>query len=81
MTTNAWLIVICAIVINAVLFWIGAVTVLSITALAASAPTLLPVVVVTSIVLAPTLAVLVAPRMRFRNWSRDEWQRGDLISG
>ena len=81
MNTNAWLIAICALMVNAVLFGTGAVTVLSIPALAAHAPILLPAVIVTSIVLAPALAVLIAPRMRFRNWSAEGWQRGDLISG
>lgn len=81
MSTNAWLTAICALMVNAVLFGIGAVTVLSIPALSANAPTLLPAVIVCSIVLSPALGVLIAARMRYRNWTPEGWRRGDLISG
>ncbi len=81
MSTNAWLIVICAMMVNAVLFGTGAILVLSIPALAAEAAYLLPAVIVTSFVAAPFAAALIAPRMRFRNWGARGWRDGDVISG
>lgn len=81
MSTNAWLVVISAMMVNAVLFGTGAVTVLAVPALAAQAPVLLPAAIAASFILAPLIALLIAPRMRFRNWGKDGWRRGDLISG
>ncbi|RST87113.1 hypothetical protein EJC49_07355 [Aquibium carbonis] len=67
--------------VNAVLFGLGAVTVLSIPALADRAVFLIPAVVVASFALAPFIAGMIAPRMRIRNWSRKAWREGDAISG
>ena len=55
---------------NAVLFGIGAVTVLSVPALSEQAKYLLPAVIVASFLLAPFAAWFIAPRLRARNWKR-----------
>ena len=81
MSTDTWLIVICAMMANAVLFGAGAVLVLSIPVLAAQAVYLLPAVIVASFVAAPFVAALIAPRMRVRNWSARGWRDGDFLSG
>ena len=81
MSTGTWLIVICAMMVNAVLFGTGAVLVLSIPVLAAQAVYLLPAVIVASFVAAPFVAALIAPRMRYRNWSPRGWRDGDFLSG
>jgi hypothetical protein len=80
-STDTWLRIICGMMINAIIFGIGAVTVLSIPALAAHAKYLLPAVVVASFILAPFVAWPIARRMRLRNWGRRNWQAGDAISG
>ena len=80
-STNTWLVIICSLSTNAVLFGTGVVTVLSIPALAAQAVYLIPAVVVASLILAPLAALWIAPRMRLRNWSREGWRDGDHISG
>lgn len=80
-STNMWLKVIAGIHINAVLFGMGAVLVLATPGLAAHAKYLIPLVVLLSLAAAPLLAGWIASRMRIRNWGRDNWQRGDFISG
>jgi hypothetical protein len=67
--------------INAVIFGTGAILVLSVPALAVHAKVLLPLVVIAAFAAAPFFALVVAPRMRLRNWGRRNWQRGDVISG
>jgi hypothetical protein len=52
--------------VNAVLFGIGAIAVLSIPALADYAKYLLPAVIVGAIVLTPPIAWKLAPRLRLR---------------
>ncbi len=52
----------------AVLFGIGAVTVLSVPMLSEQAKFLLPVVIAASFVLGPIIAWFMAPRMRARYW-------------
>lgn len=79
-STHIWLMIACSLVSSAVLFGFGVVPVLAIPALAENAGYLIPAVVVTSIVLAPIVASLIVPRMRLRNYTRQEWKRGDLIS-
>jgi len=81
MTSNMWLRVLCAMQVNAVLFGIGAVTILSIPALNELAKYLIPVAIGLSIVLSVWLSGFVARRMRIRNWGRDAWRTGDAISG
>lgn len=80
-TTDTWLKIVCSMMINAVLFGAGVITVLSVPALAAHAKILIPTVVVLSFALAPFIAMVIAPRMRIRNWGIRDWHRGDAISG
>lgn len=80
-STDTWLRIVCAVQVNAVLFGLGVVTVLSIPALADQAKFLIPAVVVTSFGLAPVLGGMIAPRMRVRNWGSKAWREGDAISG
>jgi len=74
MKTNTYLNIFVSMMVNAVIFGAGAITVLSVPALNEHAKYLLPLVVVISFVAAPFIARLIAPRMRLRNWRR----RGDL---
>ena len=80
-STDTWLRIMSGMMINAVLFGLGAITVLSVPALAEHAKYLIPAVVVTSFALAPFIAVPVARRMRLRHWGRRHWRKGDVISG
>ncbi|MFN3508209.1 MAG: hypothetical protein ACK4ZU_12060 [Allorhizobium sp.] len=80
-TTDTWLRIVCSMMINAVIFGAGAILVLSIPALAVHAKILLPLVVIAAFAAAPFFALVVAPRMRLRNWGRGHWKRGDAISG
>lgn len=80
-STDTWLKIFCSGITNSVLFGTGAVTVLSIPALAADAKYWLPIVVIASFGLSPPVAGLVASRMRIRNWGRRRWREGDAISG
>lgn len=61
--------------VNAVLFGIGATLVLSVPALASQASPLLWVVVVMSFVLALPIAYFIAPRLRARFQRREENRR------
>jgi hypothetical protein len=81
MNADFFLKICCSMIINAVIFGIGAVTVLAIPSLARHAVYLLPAVVVVSFAAAPFIAAVVAPRMRYRNWGREAWLKGDTISG
>jgi len=81
LSTDTWLRITCAMVINAVLFGIGAVTVLSAPILEPLANYLIPAVVIISLLLAPIIAGPIAQRMRVRNWGKTGWRNGDLISG
>jgi hypothetical protein len=80
-STDIWLRITCGMMINAVLFGAGAVTVLSVPALAAQAKYLIPAVVLASFALTPFISVPIARRMRLRNWGRQGWHKGDTISG
>lgn len=81
LSTETWLRIMSGMMINAVLFGIGAVTVLSIPTLAEQANYLIPAVVVASFALMPFLTGVVAQRMRIRHWGRSGWRYGDFISG
>ncbi len=81
LTTDTWLKIVCSMMINAVIFGAGAVLVLSVPALAVHAKVLLPLVIIAAFAAAPLFALVIAPRMRLRNWGRREWKRGDMISG
>jgi hypothetical protein len=80
-STDTWLRIVCAALVNPILFGIGAVTVLSVPAFAEHAKYLIPAVVVASFALAPVIAYVIAPRLRIRNWGRDAWAEGDAVSG
>jgi hypothetical protein len=81
LSTDTWLRILSGMMINAVLFGAGAITVLSVPDLAAQAKYLIPAVVVASFALTPFFAVPIARRMRLRNWGRQGWREGDVISG
>lgn len=80
-STDFWLKVMCSLMINAVLFGVGVITVLSVPTLADLAKYLIPAVIVVSFMVTPLLCGFVARRMRIRNWSAEQWRQGDLISG
>lgn len=80
-TTDTWLRIVCSMHVNAVLFGLGAITVLSVPALAEQAKFLIPAVVVASFALAPFIGGVIASRMRVRNWGKRAWREGDAISG
>lgn len=79
--TDTWLTIICSMMVNAVVFGIGTITVLTVPVFAGVAKYLIPAVVVFSFAAAPFIAKFIARRMRIRNWGRRAWQQGDLISG
>lgn len=68
MKTRTWITGIVSMMVNAVLFGTGAVTVLSVPALNDHAAILLPVVIVASFLAAPPIAWTLAPRLRLRPW-------------
>lgn len=72
MSVRLQLAIMVGLMINAVLFGIGAVIVLSIPALNDNAKYLLPVVVVTCFILTPFIAWLMAPRLRLSYWRERE---------
>ncbi|MNE77800.1 hypothetical protein D3C80_1741500 [compost metagenome] len=72
MSVRLQLAIMVGLMINAVLFGIGAVIVLSIPVLADNAKYFLPVVVVTCFILTPFIAWLMAPRLRLRYWRERE---------
>lgn len=81
LSTDTWLKIICAMMINAVIFGFGVIAVLSTPVLADHASYAIPTVTVLSFVLAAVFAGWFARRMRLRNWGRRKWREGDLISG
>ena len=66
MSNRSAISVLVSMIVSAVLFGIGAVTVLSMPSLSRHAATLLPFVVVASIVLSPIIAWYIAPQLRAR---------------
>ena len=81
LSTDTWLRITSGMMISAVLFGVGAVTVLSVPALTAHAKYLIPAVVVANFALTPFIAIPIARRMRLRNWGRRAWRDGDSSSG
>ncbi|WP_343314264.1 hypothetical protein AAIB41_03675 [Brucella sp. BE17] len=59
-----------SLMVNAVVFGVGAITVLSIPSLAEKAAYLLPVTVGISVVTSPFIAWFIAPRLRNRYWQK-----------
>jgi uncharacterized membrane protein YdbT with pleckstrin-like domain len=72
MNTRAYVAALAALPVSSVLFGIGAITVLSIPALNDHATTLIPTVVVASIVLTVPVAWWVSRRMMLRFWPRPQ---------
>ena len=68
--TRTYIAVLVFMMINALIFGVGAIAVLSIPALSAHASLLLPIVVVLSFVISPFISWLLAPTLRAR-WQRD----------
>ncbi len=72
MKTNTRIALLVSLMINAVLFGVGAITVLSIPSLNERAIYLLPAVIVASFALSPFLSRTLAPRMRSQAWQERE---------
>lgn len=81
MTTNLFLKIVSAMMVNAVLFGVGAITIMSVPSLNENAKYLFPPVIVLSFVATPFIAGFIARRMRVRNWGRRKWREGDPLSG
>jgi hypothetical protein len=80
MTTNTYISAMVSMMVNAVIFGVGAIAVLTIPPLTENAWIWLPVVVVISFVVAPFIARRIAPKMRSR-WERRRQQRTQPIAG
>lgn len=68
MRTRLWIAAMIFPMVNAVLFGIGAITVLSSPTLAEQASTLIWLVVAASFIIAAPIAWMIAPRLRARYW-------------
>ncbi|WP_318558190.1 hypothetical protein [Pseudorhizobium pelagicum] len=66
--TETFLTVIAAMMVNAVLFGVGAIAILSVPALNEMAKFLLPAWIVIALIASPFIGKLIAPRMRLRYW-------------
>lgn len=66
MSTRGYIAVMISLMVNAVLFGAGAITVLSIDALNREAVILLPIVVLLSFAISPFISWWLAPRLRLR---------------
>ncbi|MCJ8520662.1 pilus assembly protein TadC [Pseudorhizobium tarimense] len=69
--TETYLTVIASLMVNAVVFGVGAIAILSIPAVEHYVRFLLPAWIAISLVIAPFIAFKIAPRMRLRYW-RDQ---------
>lgn len=69
MSPRAFITVLLSLMVNAVLFGVGAILVLSVPALNEQAKFLLPVVIVASFIMTPFIAWTMAPRLRARYWN------------
>ena len=74
MTTRAYIAALVSMMVNAVVFGIGATTVLSVPSLSAQAATLLPIVIIISFVVSPFIGWAIAPTLRAR-WQRAHAKR------
>lgn len=68
MTTRLQIAALVSMMANAVIFGVGAITVLSIPTLNAHASILLPAIVGISFAVTPVIGWVLAPRLRARNW-------------
>jgi len=78
---DMFLAVICGAIVQTVLFGFGTTLVLSIPPLAEHAAYLLTVAVALSLLFAPLFGFWISLRLRYRNWGREAWLRGDIVSG
>jgi hypothetical protein len=72
LSTNARIAILISTMVNAVIFGIGAVTVLSVPALNANARYLLPAVIAASFLISPFVSRALAPRLRSRFWQEKQ---------
>ena len=70
MSTRAWLTALVSLIINAVLFGVGVVIVMSVPAFNREAAMMLPVAVLASFAITPVIIGYIAPRLWF---NRDHW--------
>ncbi|OCP03929.1 MULTISPECIES: hypothetical protein [unclassified Ensifer] len=75
MSVRLQLAIMVGLMINAILFGIGIVTILSIPVLADNAKYSIPVLVVACFTITPFIAWLMAPRLRLRYWQDREQAR------
>ena len=68
MSVRFWIAALVFLMVNAVLFGIGLVTIVSFPPLYARAMTLLPIVVFLSVIIAAPIAWFIAPKLRVRYW-------------
>lgn len=78
---DLFLAVICGAIVHAVLFGFGTTLVLSIPPLAEHAAYLLTVALALSLLFAPLFGFWISLRLRYRNWGREAWLRGDYVCG
>ncbi len=80
MRTDTLIQIACMLPVNAVLFGLGAIPILSVPALRSFEIYLIPCVVLLSFALSPFVARAVARRMRIRYWGQEAWKKGDILS-
>lgn len=78
MSTRFSIALLLSMMVSAVLFGIGATAVLSIPSLSEHAPVLLPVVIVLSLVFAPIVSWVIAPKLRAK-YSREVEAKRSLV--
>ena len=78
MSTRFSISLLLSMMVSAVLFGIGATTVLSIPSLSEHAPVLLPIVIVLSLVFAPIFSWVIAPKLRAK-YSRQVEARRSVV--
>ena len=73
MSKRVWLTSLLSLLVNAIIFGIGAITVLMVPAFNREAAMLLPVAVLASFAITPVIIGYIAPRLWF---NRDHWHHG-----
>ncbi|MCA0255596.1 MAG: hypothetical protein LCH47_03230 [Proteobacteria bacterium] len=80
MNTNMFIAVMVGVLVNAVVFGLGAVAILAIPEMAADAKYLLPGWIIFTFLISPFITLNIFPRLRLRYW-RARGKHGDAISG